>query len=226
MNFLDNALNLIFPPVCGICGKIGKKYLCDKCKMNLTNSDIYLNQLQDYSNDKSNFIDEHFYLFSYTGIIREKILQYKFEDKTYLSNTISEFFMNNEKLYRFFKKYDIMEPIPISIARKKERGYNQSELIARKIKKLGIINLEKQILVKETDNRPQNGLNRKDRSQNVKNVYKVQNEQKIKDKRILLLDDVYTTGATANECAKILKQAGAKKVGILTIAKDFKKINI
>ena len=64
-------------------------------------------------------------------------------------------------------------------------------------------------------------LNKKQRIENVKNVYKIQNEQKIKEKAVLLFDDIYTTGATAKECAKVLKQAGASKVGILTIAKDF-----
>ena len=78
MNFLEKALNFIFPPTCGFCGKIGEGYLCKKCRKELINSNMFLNQLNYYTNKKSTFIDEHFYLFSYTGIIREKILQYKF----------------------------------------------------------------------------------------------------------------------------------------------------
>ena len=222
MNFLEEALNFIFPTVCGFCGKIGEGYLCNKCKRELLYSNIFLNQLDSYTNKKSSFIDEHFYLFSYTGIIREKILQYKFQDKPYLANTFSEFFMNNEKLYGFLKKYDIIEAVPISISRKRERGYNQSELIARKISKMGLIHIELHLLEKVKNNKPQSELNKKQRLENVKNVYKIQNEQKINQKNILLFDDIYTTGATTNECAKVLKQAGSKKVGILTIAKDFK----
>ncbi len=220
MNFLDKVLNFIFPPVCGICGKLGEKYLCEKCKQKLINSDAFLNQLDSYANNKTSFIDEHFYLFSYKGVVREKILQYKFSDKAYLANTISEFFINNEKLYRFFKKYDIMIAVPISKLRNRERGYNQSELIATKISKLGLIKFEKKLLVKIKNNKPQSSLDKSQRAENVKNVYKVQNEQKIKGKRILIFDDIYTTGATTNECAKVLKQSGAKTVGVLTIAKD------
>lgn len=221
MNFFKVALNFIFPPVCGICGKISEGYLCNKCKTELISSNIYFNQLDLYYNENQTFIDKHFYLFSYEEIIREKILQYKFEDQAYLKNTFYEFFMNNEKLYGFLKKYDIIMPIPISNLRKRARGYNQSELIAREISKIGMIYFENKILIKQKNNMPQSSLNRKQRIENVKNVYKVQNEQKIKDKNILLFDDIYTTGATVKECAKILKQAGSGKVGVLTIAKDF-----
>ena len=63
-------------------------------------------------------------------------------------------------------------------------------------------------------------LTKKQRQENVKQVYKVINEQKIKDKRIILFDDIYTTGATANECAKMLKENGAKEVLVFTLAKD------
>ncbi len=77
------------------------------------------------------------------------------------------------------------------------------------------------ILVKKINNKPQSELDKKQRIQNVKNVYKVQKQQKIEGKRIILLDDIYTTGSTAKECAKMLKQSGSKSVAILTIAKDF-----
>lgn len=225
MNFLEKALNFIFPPVCGICGKMGEGYLCNKCEQEIINSNIFLNQIDLYNHEKSSLIEEHFYIFSYSGVIREKILQYKFKDKSYLSETISKFFIKNEKLYGFLKKYDIIVAVPISASRKRERGYNQSELIARKISKIGLICYEPHILYKSKNNKPQSSLNKKQRLKNVKDVYKIQNEQKIQGKNILLFDDIYTTGATANECAKILKQAGAKSVGILTIAKDFKKVN-
>lgn len=222
MNLLDTVLNFIFPPTCGFCNKMREGYLCQDCKRKITNSNFYLNQLDFYQN-KDNFIEEHFYLFSYIEPIRGKILQYKFDDKAYLANTIYEFFMNNEKLYGFLKKYDIIIPIPISSSRKRERGYNQSELLARKISKMANIHIETQVLKKAKNNQPQSSLNKEQRRENVKNVYKVQNEVKIQNKEILLLDDIYTTGSTANECARMLKQAGCQTVGILTIASDLEK---
>lgn len=221
MNFLEKALNFIFPPICGMCKKNGQGYLCIKCKNKIMNSNIFLNQLDFY---KNSFIEEHFYLFLYTGIMREKILQYKFKEQTYLANMILEFCIKNEKLYRFFKKYDIICSVPISKSRKRKRGYNQSELIAKKISKITLLHFEKNIIMKVKNNTPQSKLNKKQRQENVKNVYKIQNQQKIKNKNILLFDDIYTTGATVNECAKVLKNAGCKNVGVLTIAKDFKKV--
>ncbi|MCI9245761.1 MAG: ComF family protein [Clostridia bacterium] len=219
MNLLETVLDFIFPPVCGFCGKMGEGNLCAKCRKNIIHSNGYFNQL-DFYQGKDTFIDEHFYLFSYSELIREKILQYKFDDRAYLANTIYEFFMNNEKLYGFLKKYDIMIPIPISSSRKRERGYNQSEILARKISKMAGIPIETQVLKKQKNNQPQSSLNKQQRRENVKNVYKVQNELKIQDKKILLFDDIYTTGSTANECARILKIANCQMVGILTIAKD------
>lgn len=219
MNLLETVLDFIFPPICGFCGKMGEGNLCKKCRENIIHSNSYLNQLNFYQ-EKDFFIDEHFYLFSYTEPIREKILKYKFDDKAYLANTIYEFFMNNEKLYGFLKKYDIMMPIPISSSRKRERGYNQSELLARKISKMASIPIEIQVLKKEKHNQPQSSLNKEQRRENVKNVYKVQNELKIQNKKILLFDDIYTTGSTVNECARVLKIAGCQMVGVLTMARD------
>lgn len=219
MDLLETVLDFIFPPVCGFCGKMGEGNLCTKCREDIIHSNSYFNQL-DFYQGKDTFIDEHFYLFSYTQLIREKILQYKFDDKAYLANTIYEFFMNNEKLYRFLKKYDIIIPIPISSSRKRERGYNQSELLARKVSKMVGVPIETKVLKKAKNNQPQSSLNKEQRKENVKNAYKVQNELKIQNKEILLLDDIYTTGSTANECAKILKEFGCIAVGILTIARD------
>ncbi len=217
MNFLKKALDFIFPPSCGICGKIAENYLCENCKQNLINSKMFLNKVKLYQ-DK--YINEHFYVFSYEGIIREKILQYKFKEYSYLSNTFCEFFINNKKLYGFLKKYDIITPVPISNLRMRERGYNQSDLIAKKVAKFANITYYPKILIKSKNNKPQSTLNKEQRLENVKNVYKIQNIAKIKERRILLFDDIYTTGATANECARILKQAGAQNVGILTFTKD------
>ena len=76
------------------------------------------------------------------------------------------------------------------------------------------------ILLKIVNNKVQSTLTKRERELNVKNVYKVAEEQKIVNKNIIIFDDIYTTGNTVNECAKVLKESGANKIGILTIAKD------
>ena len=119
------------------------------------------------------------------------------------------------------KNYDIIIPVPISKKRKRLRGYNQSELIAKMIaKQAKTIECRCDILYKQKDTLPQSSLDKEKRQQNIKNAYYIKNEKTVQNKKILLLDDIYTTGSTANECSKMLKQAGAKEIGVLTLAKD------
>lgn len=113
-----------------------------------------------------------------------------------------------------------MIPVPIHNDRKRKRGYNQSELIAKEIGKKLDIPVISNCLVKIKNVVPQSTLNKEQRKQNIKGVYQVKKEETIKGKRIVLVDDIFTTGSTLEECSKMLKQAGASKIGIFTIAKD------
>ena len=110
--------------------------------------------------------------------------------------------------------------MPIHKKRKNERGYNQSELIARKLAKNLNLELVNDSLIKQKNTLPQSTLSKKQREENAKQVYKIQNKPKIENKKVILLDDIYTTGATTKECSKVLKQNGAKEILVLTIAKD------
>lgn len=102
----------------------------------------------------------------------------------------------------------------------RERGYNQSELIAQELSKMANIKCYKDILIKTKNNKPQSTLSGKMRKENAKNVYKIEKTEKINNKRILLFDDIYTTGATVNSCIQELKKVEVKQIGILTLAKD------
>ena len=211
-------IDLIYPPVCGICGKLSTESLCNKCKMKFQNQAIF--GIEDYTNISSYF-NEHIYMFKYSGEIRNVILNYKFQEKSYIYKTFVNFLKNNEKICAQIKKYDIIVPIPISKKRFKQRGYNQSDLFAKEISKEFDIKYDgKEILIKIKDNNPQSSLTGEERIKNVQGVYRIKNKQKIYNKKILLVDDIFTTGNTANECAKVLIENSARKVGIFTIAKD------
>lgn len=221
MNFLKNMLFFIFPRKCEMCETISESYICDKCKSKLEKTELYLNRIDDYSKDNTKYFDEHAYIFEYNSIIREKIIEYKFKNKPYLGKMFSEFFVKNEKLYGFLQKYDIIIPVPMTKKKVRKRGYNQSELIAKQIAKgMPNLKLETKVLIKIKENKTQSSLNKKQRQENVKDVYKVQNVEKIKEKNVIIFDDIYTTGATVNECARALKLGGANKIAVLTIAKD------
>ncbi|MCL2755551.1 MAG: ComF family protein [Firmicutes bacterium] len=128
------------------------------------------------------------------------------------------------------KSYDVVIPIPLSKGRERERGFNQAMILARDVGSLIEIPVMENILVKIKNTAPQVNMSHEERLDNQKDSYSVIDTEQVKDKRIILVDDVLTSGATANECARILKRAGAKMVSIVTIArvkpsKD-KEINI
>lgn len=219
INIYEKMLDLIYPQVCGICGKLNTKSLCNKCKVKLEKEFNF--QTDNYKEDESKNFIEHNYFFKYENFIRSQILALKFQEKPYVYKTIGYFLKNMKKSFENLKKYDIMIIVPISKQRKRERGYNQSRLVAREISKIIKVPIAKKILYKTKNTVPQSSLNKKEREENIKGVYKAINTTKIYNKKILLIDDIYTTGNTVNECANILFQKGIKRtnIGVLTIAK-------
>ena len=213
--FINHAINLIFPNVCGICDKICKEDLCPKCEIQFKN--IAKVKIDNY-NDKN--FKKHLYIFKYDGIIKESLIKFKFRDKAYIYKSLVSFLIKNKKLCRFLKSYDIIIPVPIHYNREITRGYNQSALIARELAQMLQIEYHEKILFKKVNNKPQSTKNKEDRQINVMGVYYTQNNGQIYKKRVLLLDDIYTTGSTVNECCKILKIAGAETIDVITIAKD------
>lgn len=209
---LDRIIDFLFPNYCGICGKkINERYTCEKC---LNILECYREKV--FSNTKNqNSYEQLLCLFEYNGIIKDKMLQYKFKNKKYLSRMFGELLASGVKKHNIVA--DMIIPVPISKRRLQERGYNQCEYIAKFFSKISNIQLEKNCLIKIKDNPKQSTLSAISRITNVMDAYKVLNVEKIFDKTIILLDDIYTTGATMNECAKVLKKAGAKKVIALAV---------
>lgn len=203
--------------MCGICGKLEQKSLCNKCKIKLQKSAIC--KIEDYKNTSSYF-DEHIYLFQYNGEIRDAILKYKFDEKSYIYRTFLEFIKNNENICAQIKKYDIIIPVPISKKRLNTRGYNQSSLIAKNLAQELNIEYSEKILIKIKDNKPQSEMKQDTRKSNVRGVYKVINKERINNKKVLIVDDIFTTGSTADECARVLKDNNAESIGVFTLAKD------
>ena len=199
-----------------MCGKASKFDLCRKCEIKLNKKIIF----EDNIDIRNMYFDEHIYLFKYEEIIRKLILNYKFNEKDYIYKVFIQILKNNKKIYCKMKKYDIIIPVPISKKRLKTRGFNQSALIGRNIADFLDVEYNVNVLVKIKNNNTQSSLNKEEREQNVKGVYSIIKSFLIKDKSILLVDDIYTTGSTVNECSKILKQNGAKRIGIFTVAKD------
>ena len=212
---LNNILELIYPNVCGICGKICKESLCKRCAIEIKKYEINL-----INKNKKMYFNESMHIFKYNEIIRQRLIEYKFQDKAYMYKTFAKIILKNKKVCGFLEKYDIIIPVPIHKKRRLKRGYNQTELIAKEICKNISLELKTGVLIKQKNIVAQSELNKNERKQNIKNAFEIKNINEIIDKKILLFDDIYTTGSTVNECSRILRKAGAKQVGVLTIAKD------
>lgn len=216
LHFINCVLNLIYPNVCGICDKLCNDDICKKCELKL--KEISKIKVDTY---KNKYFKKHLYIFQYEGIIKQRLINYKFNEKIYIYKAFVNFMLKNKKVCRFLKNYDIIIPVPIHKNRKLERGYNQSGLLAKEIaKNFKSLHYIDDVLLKKVDNKPQSTKNKTDRQKDVIGVYYLRNEDKINNKKILLLDDIYTTGSTVNECCKTLKQAKPQWLDVITIAKD------
>jgi len=116
------------------------------------------------------------------------------------------------------EQFDFMVPIPLHPTRKRERGYNQSFLLASQLSRIFNINLNINLLIKIKNTKNQSLLSKKERWTNITGAFKIKNPNEVNNKSILLIDDLLTTGATSSEAAKALKSAGAKTVGVFTLA--------
>lgn len=227
--FIDKVLNFLFPPVCGICLKKDKNWICDEC-LNKLNSELKLKKIRIDKNNsekiykviyKTNNIIKIFYLFEYKDLIRKKIIEFKFNDKSYLYKTFSNIILKNKKICKLLNSYDIIIPVPMFEKKKSKRGYNQTELISKEIAKRLDITFNNNILFKIKENKTQSLLNYHERKQNVINVYKINDSEtkNVSNKKIILFDDIYTTGFTVKECIKELEKLNPKKVDVLVLAK-------
>jgi len=231
MKFLNTILNIIFPIRCVSCGKEGFD-LCIKC---LSGSPSVLRENTDWI----------FSLFDYHhSPIKKSIWLLKYKGKKELANTFAEIMYGRiiEELseLRILKNFcePILIPIPLSKKRYRERGYNQAELICKKLIEIdnkNILNnsicntnisainrnfkLEKDVLIKIKETEHQARIkDRKKRLNNLVNSFSIKNQELIKGKNIILIDDITTTGATLNEAKKTLKYFGGKKIIAFTIA--------
>lgn len=160
--------------------------------------------------------------FYYEGVIKEAIRQFKFLDKPWLAKSLAEdMALCFDTLYAGFD-FDFCTFVPMHKKSKNQRGYNQSELLAKEFCKIENLPCE-DILVKTVCTETQHQLNLSERTGNIFGAIDVKDGVNAVGKRILLIDDIKTTGATLNECTKALLIAGAEEVMCLTVAITKKK---
>lgn len=231
---IKTLIDLILPPRCLLCGKViqSADCLCSECfsKINFISkpycihcgAPLFNNNLDNMYclsclNHKNSF-----------RMCRSAIKYDEFSKKLILDFKFSDCLENRYLLARwlfiagtdiFNEGIDLILPVPLYYSRLFKRKYNQSAVLAAELSKLCHIPVDFKSLRKIRHTRPQIQCNSKERSLNVRKAFNVIHPENIKNKRVLLIDDVYTTGATLTECAKALLKSGAKSVDALTVAR-------
>lgn len=212
-NFL---LNLFFPKFCFSCQKEGS-YLCEDCRALLDISSLH----QVFKTDN---LDDLYFAFSYKNPLGKKILQkFKYfpfvkELAGVLSSFIIDHFKLIEKSPESFKEFIILS-VPQTKKRLKWRGFNQSAEIGKGLAKYFNIEFFENVLVKTKETERQVELSATERKENIKGAFSIKNNDLIKNRKIILVDDIYTTGSTMEEAAKILKNEEAKEVIGVVVAR-------
>lgn len=215
--------NLIYPNKCVLCNKLldsNHEFTCNICKKKLEYI-VCDSQIKKVNNHCFDYL---FSSYCYQDYIRKLLLDFKFNNKKYLCNFLSQ--RISKYAYNFSKtnNIDYIVYVPISFRRYMERGYNQSELIARMIEKEIKVPIIKFNLIKVKHNARQSELSVDMRKDNIKGVYNVRNKDLFKNKCLLLIDDIFTTGNTIEECSKVLKEAGASRIIAMTVARKRKAL--
>ena len=202
---LKSLIDLIFPPKCEVCRKSSEVALCQDCFVEIK------------------FMKPHLGIYSvsaYEGVLKEAIHRFKFKNRKALAEPLAILMVKYLGHLPSFdhQEIDTIVPVPLHNKRLRERGFNQAELMGQVIAKY----LEKPLynaLARIKKTKAQFDLPRDDRFHNIKDAFKVVDSKAIYNKRVLLLDDIYTTGATIAECSKCLRIAGAKRVEVLTLSR-------
>jgi ComF family protein len=155
----------------------------------------------------------------YTGTIRDRIHQLKFGGQLHWAPALADLLLQAVGTGPLICQTDLILPVPLHIKRLKQRGFNQSGLIAQALGKRCALPVPWGVLVRHRFTQPQTRLGRDERLKNVHDAFSVAGPSLVKGRSILLIDDVFTTGTTLNECARVLKNAGSRKVRALTIAR-------
>ena len=212
MRLYHGLLQLLFPDKCILCGKLlqeGEQDLCRDCRIG---SPEYPDRKETIQ-----FLDSFTAVWYYEGNVRRSLLRYKFYNARSFAQGYGRL-LAMKLLRENPDGFDCVTWVPVSTLRKLTRGYDQVELLAKAVgKELAMAPVP--MIKKVRHNRPQSGISGvAERRANVLGAYRVLNREQIAGKRILLLDDILTTGATAGECARMLLINGAKEVHCAAVA--------
>lgn len=204
-----SKIHWIVPPFCTICGIpfVSSEVDCHPCGACVT---------------KEKYFTMARALGYYEGPLRRAIHRWKYDGKIGLSPLFGEWMAEKLPQYWDPKCFDMILPVPLHKRRLRERGFNQALLLAKELSRRTGIPYRKNILQKKRPTPPQVQLSGAEREKAVRRSFHILAGEALKGKTVLLVDDVYTTGATVNECSKVLLAAGAARIDVFTLTHAIK----
>lgn len=208
--------------ICKICLEDIKKIelrRCNKCGLELGPGIISSDKGCPECENANLRFERSFFVSDYKGPLKNLIHQYKYNKHKFLAKPLGDLLVKLLLHKGIIPEIDVIVPVPLHWKKKLKRGFNQSELMAKRIGKKLTLSISINNLCRVKNTLSQTQLLRAQRQKNLSGAFRVKQPRVFYKKRILLVDDVLTTGITASECAKNLKSAGAKKVYFLALAR-------
>lgn len=230
---ISTCLQRIFwPEICPFCRQVNRDGICSECRKKLEELEIREPKCmrcgkpvrraeQEYCHDCArthHIYDRGMALWLHKEPVRSSVYQFKYHNQRAFARYYAEemFRHYGEQIRRWDPQAII--PIPLHPGRQRKRGYNQAELLALELGQLLHLTTAPELLVRIKNTNPQKKQDKQRRKQNLHHAFALNYRLSKQVKRVLIVDDIYTTGNTINEAAKILKQAGVQKVYFLVIS--------
>ena len=235
--FKEYCLDFLYPRRCAICGQIASpkgNLVCVQCAPRLRPIEepkckccgkAIENMEQEYCSDckkRTYYFEYGFALWNYDKVMRKSIADFKYHHRREYAEFYGEQFVEKYGQQLLALQLDAIIPVPVHWTRYIERGYNQAQVVAEQIGSRTGIPVLGDVLLRKKRTVAQKNLNDKERFRNLEHAFSVTDKWKNSGeilKRVLLIDDIYTTGSTLSMCAKVLRQAGITEVyfGVLCI---------
>ncbi len=235
LKVFDAVASLLYPPVCAICATptAAGKYLCDECDAKTTPivppfcsvcSEPFFGAISDVFTcancaHRKIYFDAAVAVFRSRGIVRRVIHDFKYGRQVHLRHIVAGWLdeaMRDPRLCG--RHFDLMVPVPLHPTRQRERGFNQAAILAEMLSHRHSIPV-RPFLERIRYTTTQTAFDRAERMENLHNAFRLRRNANVRDLRVLLIDDVLTTGSTLSECSRILKKAGAFSVHAATAAR-------
>lgn len=227
LSFLNSALSLFYPQSCGVCGADGD-VLCEKCiaGFHIIRDDevcpvcgrwLGRSVVCGSCSGSKMWFGRGAFGFEYDGAVREAIHAFKFQGSRKIGRQLVK--LVSDKFHGLDREVDSIIPVPVSERRLRERGFNQSYIIADEIAALTGLTVDHTVLHKNEGVRDQFSLSRDERKRNIRGAFRVKDPDSVRGRRILLVDDLFTTGYTAAEAARTLIRAGSSDIVLFALAR-------